>query len=237
MLEEFQLKAGFRRNGCVLLEGALKETDLAPTKELLLKYIRSYFPEATGLQDPTWVSAAIDHPEVVGKVYDAVRDHQILLDLARVPAIRSIVAQLLKEPRLYKKIPLRIDAPLETKEMAFWHQDHFYVQGNSSELTVWIPLQETLAHHGALSVMKGSHRDGAIEHSHRVGKKTVPVGIFGAPVNIVEMTEGDILVFDSFLVHSSNLNISDKIRYSIQPRYSSAQAGAESLLMGGSIVV
>lgn len=231
------MKKDFLQNGCVLLKGVLKDADLAPVKELLLGEIREYVPDATGLQDPKWVRTAMDNPEAVGKIYDAVRDHPILLDIARLPAVCSVVAQLLDEPRLYKKTPLRIDVPLETKEMAFWHQDHFYVQGNSSELTVWIPLQETLAHHGALSVMKGSHLNGAIAHTYPVGKKTIPTGIFNEPVNIIEMREGDILVFDSFLVHSSNLNISDNIRYSIQPRYTSAQAGAESSLMGGSIVL
>lgn len=227
----------FEKNGCLLLEGVLNDADLAPVKKLLLSQIREYVPDATGIQDPTWVSAAIERPEVVGKIYDSVRDHPALLNIATLPAVSSIVTHLLEEPRLYKKTPLRIDVPLETKEMAFWHQDHFYVQGNSSELTIWIPLQDTLAHHGALSVMKGSHLNGAIDHSHPVGKKTIPVGIFDVPVNIIEMREGDILVFDSFLVHSSNLNISDRIRYSIQPRYTSAQAGVESSIMGGSIVV
>jgi ectoine hydroxylase-related dioxygenase (phytanoyl-CoA dioxygenase family) len=140
---------------------------------------------------------------------------------------------LIGAPVIYHKIPLRIDVPFENKELAFWHQDDFYVQGNNSEVTVWIPLQDTFAHTGALSVMKGSHLNGAIPHSYRVGKKSVPVGVFDAPVNIIEMNKGDVLFFSSYLIHSSNLNISDQIRYSIQLRYSAASAGEQSSLMKG----
>ena len=168
----------FIENGCGLLEGILKDVFLAPVKEMLLVEIREYVPDATGLQDSNWLRATTPHLEAVRKIYDTVREHPILPDIARLPAVCSTVPQLLEEPRLYKKTPLRIDAPLETKEMICWHRDHFYAQGNSSELTVWIPPRETLAHRGALSVMKGSHHNGAIAHSYPVGKKTIPAAIF-----------------------------------------------------------
>jgi len=151
--------------------------------------------------------------------------------------ITDIVGQLIDQPVLYKKIPLRIDVPFENKELAFWHQDDFYVQGNSSEVTVWIPLQETLAHNGALSVMKESHKNGPIPHTLQVGKKTLPTNIYHNSINIVEMSEGDCLFFGSYLVHQSNLNISNKIRYSIQLRYSSLTAGKQSEQMGGTLNV
>lgn len=220
-------------DGCVLLEGVATEEDLRPVADMLLTEIRKFCPNATGIQDSAWVDLALERPDLVTKVYDSVRDHALALEIGRLPALRRAVKSLIEAPVLYHKVPLRIDVPFENKELAFWHQDDFYVQGNNSELTIWIPLQDTLAHHGALSVMKGSHRNGRIPHSLPVGKKTLPVGIFDAPINIVEMKRGDALVFSSFLVHSSNLNISDQIRYSIQLRYSSARAGQQSMLMGG----
>lgn len=145
--------------------------------------------------------------------------------------------KLMDQPVLYNKIPLRIDVPFENKELAYWHQDDFYVQGNSSELTVWIPLQDTFAHNDALSVMSESHKNGPIAHTLKIGKKSLPEGIFDNPINIVEMMEGDCLFFSSYLIHQSNLNISNNIRYSIQLRYSSASAGKASELMGGVINV
>lgn len=225
--------AQFQKDGGALLSGVLTAADLKPVEDLLMDEIRRRCPSAASIQDPNWVALAIERPDLVTDVYDAVRDHEVVLNIGRLPRLRDAVSELIEEPLLYHKVPLRIDVPFENKELAFWHQDDFYVRGNSRELTIWIPLQDTLAHHGALSIMKGSHLNGPIPHSYVVGKKTLPVGIFDNPINIVEMKKGDALIFSSYLVHSSNLNISREIRYSIQLRYSSARAGAQSTLMKG----
>ena len=227
------MKDVFETDGCLVERGLLGEDLLGPVDALLLEQITRHVPTATSIQDPAWIDLATRRPDVVTEVYDAVRDAGMLIDLGRSPALADIVSTLIDRPVIYHKVPLRIDVPFENKELAFWHQDDFYVQGNSSEVTIWIPLQDTFAHTGALSVMKGSHALGPIPHTYRVGKKTLPTGIFDRPVNIVEMKRGDALIFSSYLVHSSNLNISDQIRYSIQLRYSSATAGAQSEVMKG----
>ena len=227
------MKDAFDADGCLVERGLLGEDLLTPVDAMLMEQITRHVPGATSIQDPAWIDLAIRRPDIVTEVYDAVRDVPFLVELGRAPALSDIVKTLINAPVIYRKVPLRIDVPFENKELAFWHQDDFYVQGNSSEITIWIPLQDTFAHTGALSVMKGSHTQGPIPHTYRVGKKTLPAGIFDQPVNIVEMRRGDALIFSSYLVHSSNLNISDQIRYSIQLRYSSATAGAQSAVMKG----
>lgn len=223
----------FEKDGCTILRGLLTPADLAPIEADILAQVRAHIPDATDIQDPRWVQVAQDEPQVVTHVYDALRDNPHLLTLGQNSKITDAVKSVLDQPVLYHKVPLRIDVPFENKELAFWHQDDFYVGGNARELTVWIPLQDTFAHTGALSVIKGSHANGAIPHVYPIGKKTIPTGIFDDPINIVEMTHGDALFFSSYLVHSSNLNVSDKIRYSIQLRYSSRTAGAPSDTMLG----
>lgn len=223
----------FEEEGCSIERGLLVPADLNDIESDILAQIRAQIPDATDIQDPRWVQLAQDSPEVVTAVYDALRDNPHLVSLGQNPKITDQVKSVLDQPVLYHKVPLRIDVPFENKELAFWHQDDFYVGGNARELTVWIPLQDTFAHTGALSVMKGSHANGAIPHVYPIGKKTIPTGIFDAPINIAEMDYGDALFFSSFLVHSSNLNVSDKIRYSIQLRYSSKTAGDHSDTMLG----
>lgn len=223
----------FKADGCLILRDVLTGADLHGVENLILSEVHKYVPEATGINDRVWVDHAIKHPDTISKMYDAVRDADEALQLGQVASLVDTIKSLMEEPMLYNKVPLRIDVPFVNKELAFWHQDDFYVQGNARELTAWIPLQDTKAHHGALSVMKGSHKGGPIPHTLKVGKKTLPEGIFENPVNIVEMNRGDVLIFSSYLVHSSNLNISDAIRYSIQLRYSDASAGAHSSLMKG----
>jgi len=227
------MKHSFESDGCALVRNLLAPQDTASIDTIILNEIRVHLPTVTSIQDADWVQMAIENPTAVTAVYDAIRDHPSLLELGKNPKIVSLVKQLLDAPVLYNKIPLRIDVPFENKELAFWHQDDFYVQGNGSELTVWIPLQDTFAHTGALSVMKGSHTNGAIPHVYSIGKKMIPTGIFDNPINIMEMARGDALFFDSYTVHSSNLNVSDQIRYSVQLRYSCANAGNHSTRMKG----
>ena len=134
--------------------------------------------------------------------------------------------------KFYSKIPLRIDVPLETKELAVWHQDDFYVKGAPNEITAWIPLQDTPMHMGALSVMKKSHHYGRLEHDIEWGKKSMSTGVYDLPINIIEMQRGDVLLFRTFLLHTSNINFSNFIRYSIQIRFTSEMLGEPSVIMG-----
>lgn len=227
------MRDSYEQDGCFLESSLLGEHLLSKVDQMLLEQITRHVPDATSIQDPKWIDLAMSRPDIVTDVYDAARDAPLLIDIARAQELVKIVKSLIDAPVVYHKVPLRIDVPFENKELAFWHQDDFYVAGNSHEVTVWIPLQDTFAHTGALSVMKGSHTRGPIPHSYTVGKKTLPTGIFDRPINIVEMRRGDALFFSSYLIHSSNLNISDRIRYSIQLRYSSITAGPQSAVMKG----
>ena len=112
-------------------------------------------------------------PKVITKLYDQMRNDQTLLELknGKSEKLTSVVKMIIPElgelddmatdeliNRKYKKAIFRIDVPFVTKELAFWHQDNFYVKGNSDELTVWIPLFTTKVQHGCLSVMPKSQK-------------------------------------------------------------------------------
>ena len=60
---------------------------------------------------------------------------------------------------------------------------------------------------------------GSIQHEHQFGKKRIPRGIYDREIRIMEINAGDALVFDGCLLHSSNVNFSNEIRYSVQMRY------------------
>jgi len=120
---------------------------------------------------------------------------------------------------VFSKVVFRMDLPNWTKEFAHWHQDFFYVKGNVNVVTLWIPMQDVRYIHGCLSVMPKTHLLGPIEHDLVIGKKNIPQNIFDNDIKLVEMNKGDILLFSALLLHSSNLNISDKVRYAVQPRY------------------
>jgi ectoine hydroxylase-related dioxygenase (phytanoyl-CoA dioxygenase family) len=222
----------YNEDGYFLAKGLLDSSDFLDIEDLAKRVIRNHWKELTYLNDLRWVSHASANPNCVAKIYDEIRDHEVFLRLGLSSKITSIVSKLIRAPALYKKVPFRIDVPFETKELAFWHQDDFYVKGNDEELTVWIPLFDTKIHQGPLQVMPRSHRNGKVPHTLKVGKKTLPADGYDNEIRYVEMARGDVLFFSSFLLHASSLNISDEIRYSIQLRYSSSLKSQSSEMKG-----
>jgi ectoine hydroxylase-related dioxygenase (phytanoyl-CoA dioxygenase family) len=192
--------------------------------ELLVNYLALVNRESgrtfTNAHGADLVAYFNEHGDVESAVYTKIRETPWLLDFARHPAIVTQVKSILGEDcGVFAKAPFRIDMPLWTKELALWHQDHFYVRGNTEILTAWIPFQDTTYFNGCLSVMPGSHTLGPVAHDVALGKKSVPSSIFGREIRMVEMNKGDLLLFNALTLHTGNLNLSQSIRYSLQPRY------------------
>jgi ectoine hydroxylase-related dioxygenase (phytanoyl-CoA dioxygenase family) len=94
------------------------------------------------------------------------------------------------------------------------------VRGSVDTVTAWVPMQDTNYLQGCLAVMPRSHTLGLLEHDMKVlGKRHYPSHVFDREVRYVEMNKGDVLLFHSCLLHSSSLNLSNAIRFSVQARY------------------
>lgn len=222
----------YRESGFFLAQGLLGGNDLSEIEKISIEKIGRHYKPIRSLNDPDWVHYSMNNPDCVTRIYDEMRDHTLFMTLGKIPAIVDVVKVFLEKPLLYKKVPFRIDVPYEVKELALWHQDDFYVKGNEDELTAWIPLFDTSIQQGALQVMPRSHKLGKVPHTLRVGKKSLPVGIYDNEVRYVEMKRGDVLFFSSYLLHSSSLNISDQIRYSIQLRYTTSLKTSSNEMKG-----
>lgn len=221
----------FQNEGAVLLRGALETENFYKIDSILENHWKQF-----AIGDPygeKCAEFAMGNSEVVTDIYRKVADLNECIELARTKNLKAAIKTILGEnAKIYNKIPLRIDVPLETKELAVWHQDDFYVQGAPNEVTAWIPLQDTPMHLGALSVIKKSHLNGKIDHDIRWAKKYMPIGVYDLPINIIEMKKGDVLLFNSFTLHTSNINFSNLIRYSVQIRFTSEKIGEPSKIMG-----
>jgi ectoine hydroxylase len=216
------LQEQFEKDGFVVLPGAVSGERI---DELLGRFLglvaeesgRS-FDDALG---PELAAVLAEHPDVERSVYDEIRRRPWLEEFALHPELTDPIRELLgDEAVLLGKIPFRIDLPRLLREVAWWHQDHFYVRGSTRIVTAWVPMQDTTFVQGALSVMPGSHLLGAVDHDIAVGKRKVAGALFDRDIRLVEMRRGDLLLFDALLLHSGNVNLSDTVRYSIQARYS-----------------
>jgi hypothetical protein len=110
---------------------------------------------------------------------------------------------------------LRVDMPIEGQSIFHQHQDYAFNLGSLNSVTVWIPLQDTTEKEGALLVAPGTHKKGVYKNTKGIIDQSHSFDFVSCPVMF-----GQALVFNQKLVHMSGKNTSEKIRYSIQLRYS-----------------
>ncbi len=224
----------YLENGFFLAKGLIKDDAIKPVEDRCLAIVAGHAGRHfSGLADPDLISYLTGSREAEQLLYAEIRKFPELQDLSLSAKICDVVRGLLGKSDivLLEKIPFRIDCPMVLRELAVWHQDLHYVKGASETVTAWIPMLDVSFKEGCLMIMPGSHKDGPIPHDMPVlGKKFYPSTIFDKPVRYVEMKKGDVLFFNSQLLHSSGNNIGDTIRYSIQARYLGADEQSDEVM-------
>ncbi len=215
--------ASYKENGFLLTRGALSDLDFAPLVARFLELASARTGETySKIDDPELIAKISSDRDLEMYLYDSIRRYPELVEFSLAEILTCTISKLLggRDNVLLEKIPFRIDCPMVIRELAVWHQDHFYVKGDPETVTAWIPLQDTSFREGCLMIMPGSHSNGPITHDTTIlQKKIYPSDIFDREVRYVEMKRGDVLFFHGCLLHSSGNNISDVIRYSVQARY------------------
>ena len=114
-----------------------------------------------------------------------------------------------------------------------WHQDSYYFPFEPARpiAGVWLAVSEATIDNGCLNVLPGSHTEPVHEHvrDRRPGANYGYVEIVDHDMSASEpvlMRPGDLLVFDSHLMHRSTDNISDGIRAAMVYHY--CRAGTTS---------
>ncbi len=209
----------FNQNGYVVLPGQIPTEVLDRFEAQFLSMVPWENPGGT--RGEFFTKVTLKERGLEQHLYAEVRHYPYLLELCSDPSVTQAVGSILQKPfGVLSKIPLRIDLPLVTRELAVWHQDQHYVRGNLETITAWIPLQDTGFKEGCLMVMPGSHKLGPVDHDVLVlGKRHYPTQHLNRYAQYVPIRRGDLLLFHSCLLHSGNLNLSDTVRLSVQARY------------------
>jgi ectoine hydroxylase-related dioxygenase (phytanoyl-CoA dioxygenase family) len=114
-----------------------------------------------------------------------------------------------------------------------WHQDSFYFPFEPDrQVGVWTAATRATTHNGCLWVLPGSHTEPVHEHvmDDRPNATQAYTKIIDHDMSEkvpVEMAPGDLLVFDSHLMHCSTDNESDEVRAAFVCHY--ARAGTKVL--------
>jgi ectoine hydroxylase-related dioxygenase (phytanoyl-CoA dioxygenase family) len=148
---------------------------------------------------------------------------------AEQPALMELAAKVLDGPVLAHRLRIaRITFPNNVGQATAAHQDFQYIRGTSQTYTIWTPLGDCPIELGGLSVLRGSHRGGFIEHSfdhsrkyagHGLTDQQLPAGD-GLAWHVGDFAAGDLLLFHSHTIHKALPNLTkDRLRISTDNRY------------------
>jgi ectoine hydroxylase-related dioxygenase (phytanoyl-CoA dioxygenase family) len=98
------------------------------------------------------------------------------------------------------------------------HQDWASMQGSINGMVAWIPLVDIDQELGSIKVVPGSHRRG-LQSEQKSGSFGLVHGYNEDDFVSFDMKQGDIILFNSFLVHKSGNNTTDGTRWSCHMRY------------------
>ena len=167
----------------------------------------------------------VDH-KFISDIYDTICCTPQFLRITTKAEISQCINQLtghdLDNPMYVDQSKCRIDQPLDPyKRKVPWHQEIVYYVPRSDFIQTWAPLivDATVAN-GTIEICPGSHGEIAKQSYHEgeddyykyvvdddVIKKYNPIS--------VEMKLGQLLIFNSKLIHRSGNNQSNQVRYSL----------------------
>jgi hypothetical protein len=110
-----------------------------------------------------------------------------------------------------------------------WHQDSQYYGVGTEHLhivSVWVPLVDVDEDNGCLYFIPGSQTWGLLQGARGADmniRSEIDVESRGVPV-AAPMRRGDIVLFSNLTVHGSKVNHTDRVRWSIDLRYSAARS-------------
>ncbi len=168
--------------------------------------------EEAGFKTRNWdVTEVSDSPELYPLIL-----HPVILD-----TVESLLGSEIAWTGSYAARP---KIPQHELTAFPWHQDSQYYGAPTQQLhvvSVWIPLVDADEHNGCLYLIPGSHKWGLL-NGERGADRNIrtfeDVEKKGEPIAL-PMRVGDILFFTNLTCHTSKLNSSDKVRWSVDLRY------------------
>lgn len=198
----------YARQACE--DGRLRERFDEQPFDRRMACIHAAMDDATDL----WLAVQGKHQKTAGMF--AVITHPVLLDV-----VESLIGpEILAHPQFNSRAKL----PRHQATVVPWHQDLGYLQEEADETVManfWIPLVDAPMEAGALQVIPGSHRWGRQPHVTVDGylgirEEDLP------PHEVVDcpLPAGGALLLQHKTVHRSVPNVSDRVRWSLDIRYS-----------------
>ena len=239
-LSEEQLSS-YLNDGFLLLEDVLSPDDLQPLIDDIADEIdrKARAACATGklsdpfenepfdrrlaclretMDDATEIEKAVTGKHLKTAGMFAVITHPAILDI-----VESVIGpEILAHPQFNCQAKM----PNETRSQIPWHQDLGFLHPEAEAtfmVNFWIPLVDVTVENGCLEVIPGSHRAGLMPHGEVDGYPNAGIREGwvpdGEPV-ACPVRKGGVVVFQHKTAHRSFPNRTDRIRWSLDIRYS-----------------
>jgi phytanoyl-CoA hydroxylase len=232
----------YNREGYLILEALLDESDMAPAKEAMnhkVDLIADELFEAGIIQDKH-----LDAPfeSRLARIFAGKSDADFLrfgrgwrdrfpgyFYFISNPKILDAVESLIG-PEIFANpvYNVRPKVPGVAAGAVPWHQDKSYWPDANANpvITAWIPLVDATLENGCLRLIPGTHTRRVIEHrddtySGTAYRELSPEHIESRKREIIAlpMSAGSVILFNDRLIHSSTPNNSQGVRWSVDLRY------------------
>jgi ectoine hydroxylase-related dioxygenase (phytanoyl-CoA dioxygenase family) len=240
MLTEEQILK-FKRDGFLRVERVISPSSVVEMFASVEKALQVYGGDSGASAFSGFTDAALNRllidlrertPARFSAIYDAMLASYALQRLCFNNRLGEYSAELLGvSPSFlcYRGTMLRMDVPLDTRNVYGWHQDSSYTHYSANGLeaiVAWCPLVDVNEHNGTLQVCRGSHLEPTVQPAnlnkgkgYSVQNLVNPAIVGRYPVVGIDANAGDVVFSYSSLVHKSGQNSSDNVRFTAIVRY------------------
>jgi hypothetical protein len=229
----------FVENGFVILDDFFSEMEISEFRNMIIYLIKinlekaaKKYPdiiiknfEGKELDEGIIKLEEIDH-QYVADIYDTIFQTPQFLRITAKKEISYCINYLLNReknsPTYIDQSRCRIDPPSDpNKRTCGWHQEVFYYIPKSDFVQTWAPLiHNATKENGAIEICPKSHKKGIAKQSSLEGDELYKFIVDKSEIEkyetkIVELKVGQLLIFNSKLIHKSGKNTSKQVRYSL----------------------
>jgi hypothetical protein len=243
-----QIINDYNKNGYSVLRNIVPHGRIDALLENIYKLYRKYStdteldklesPWKSGLFHKKLIEFRKEEPKLFGAIYDSLKTSLTLTQLVSDDIIVDNIAKFLKvEPGdvSISEPMCRLDVPDDKRNALEWHQERSFFPQNRDglhSLVCWIPLTDVTEEMGAIHISPESHTSGLLVPTQNEKKSELSTRQISVPEEYVKKYEdlvvtvhvGDVVFFNMLLFHRSGVNISDKVRFSVQSRFHTATA-------------
>ncbi len=240
MVNTKAIKKSYTDNGFIIMRDFISKKLLSDLKLGVIKNAFKVVPNfkisSELLSNTKFNNKLIDlkknNPRLFGTFYDSVQHNAKLYQIFSQQKISRILKILNKkklEEFCLSNIGMRMDVPYDKRHKYNWHQDRAYYPQNrngNNGMLIWAPVSELTKNIGPLKIKPKSHKLGftlvkKVQKKNHSPQYSLPKKNLKRFKTIsLLLRPGDVAFINLHTYHASGDNISKKIRFAIQARYS-----------------